>query len=288
MPANRLKFTFCFISMYPSNLIYSLRIDVLKTSVGSAHGSAARAKAVPTSLNEVKDIDKEPQAPNGNTQPQEVLTSGQDDEMSDSSDEDYFSVTDANDSEDGDGIEEENDADWEAREKERQRVLEAAGLIVNEDVKPPPRLARARSARQRRPPPPAPQRSSIISNASSKDLPSIPDSPAENSPRLDDAFDRYESFKHTQGNSNRLSVASSFETAPSSPGSSPSISLSPSMSRDGENRSKSHILNFLGRRTPASDGPEKRTLTISGPIIHQSDSPSRESSPAFGSVHHLH
>ena len=34
-------------------------------------------------------------------------------------------------------MEEETDADWDAREKERQRVLEVAGLIVNQDVNPP-------------------------------------------------------------------------------------------------------------------------------------------------------
>jgi actin cytoskeleton-regulatory complex protein PAN1 len=162
-------------------------------------------------------------------------------------------------------------------------VVEAAGLIVNQDVKPPPRLARSRPVRVRRPPPAAPQRSSIVSNASLKDLPAVPDSPSESSsPRLDDAFDRYESFKHIQGNANRLSVASSFETAPSSPGSSPAISVVPS--RDSESRPKSNLLGFLGRRTPASDGSDKRTLTISGPILNQTDSPSRENSPAFGSV----
>jgi hypothetical protein len=249
------------------------------TSVGSAHALTQRANAIPMS-NEVKG---EEQAQNG---PQKVVTDPREEEIDESSDDDFFSVTDANDSEDEDDMDKGTDADWEVREKERQRVLGAAGLIVNQDVKPPPRLARVRSARQRRPPPAAPQRSSTISNSPSKDLPPIPDSPVD-SPRLNDAFDRYESFKHIQGNSNRLSVASSFETAPSSPGGSPAISVAPSLSKDGESRSKSHLLNFLGRRTPANDSSEKRTLTISGPIINHNDSPSRENSPAFGSVRHL-
>jgi hypothetical protein len=123
-------------------------------------------------------------------------------------------------------MEEETDADWDAREKERQRVFEAADLIVNRDVKPPPRLVRARSAGPRRPPV-APQRSSTISNSSVKDLPPVPDSPADSPPRLDDTLYRYELFKHTQGCSNRLSAASSFETASRD---SPTISLSPSLS----------------------------------------------------------
>lgn len=208
------------------------------------------------------------------------------DDSSESSDEDYFSVADSEDEQ------VETDADWEAREKERQRVLEAAGLIVNEDVKPPPRLERTRSARKRRTPPAAPHRSSIISDSSSKDLPPVPDpepSPVDHSTRLDDAFDRYETFKQQAQqtpNSNRLSVASSFETAQSSLGS-PAVSLAPStsgLSKDGEGRSYSHLLNFLGRKTPGSDGPEKRTLTISAPIMNNPDSPSRENSPAFGSV----
>lgn len=249
-----------------------------ETSVGSAHASVQHANA--TRLTEVKD--EERLAQNGNHQFQKVAADEQEDEGTESSGDDYFSVAD-DDSEE-DEIDEEADADWEVREKERQRVLEAAGLIVNQDVKPPPRLARARSVRPRRPPPAAPQRSSIISNSSLKDLPPVPGSPADSSPRVDDAFDRYESFKHTQGNSNRLSVASSFETALSSPGGSPALSLAPSISKDSESRSKSHLLNFLGRRTPANDGPEKRTLTISGPIMNLNDSPSRENSPAFGSV----
>ena len=206
-------------------------------------------------------------------------------DTSDSSDEDYFSAAD---SEDEQG---ETDADWEVREKERQRVLEAAGLILNEDVKPPPRLERARSTRKRRPPPAAPRRSSIISNSLvSKDLPPVPDSepsPADHSTRLDDAFDRYEAFKQQTPTSNRLSIASSFETAHSSLSGSPVVSLAPStsgLSKDGEGRSYSYLLNFLGRKTPGSDGLEKRTLTISSPIMNNPDSPSRENSPAFGSV----
>lgn len=206
------------------------------------------------------------------------------DKLSDSSDDDYFSVADTDDdSDDDDDLREETDADWEARQKERQRVLEAAGLIVNEDVKPPPRLERARSARKRRPPPAAPRRSSVISSSVEKNLPPVPELAIDTTARLDDAFDRYEAFKQEQGNTNRLSMAS-FETAYSSPGGSPALSQAPSATRESESRPYSQLFNFLGRRTPANDGSDKRTLTISGPIMSQPEYPSRENSPAFGSV----
>jgi hypothetical protein len=258
--------------MYPSNEI--LFTADWRFALDSASTSVQRARAIPACFSEANG-EKRP-AESGNVQ--QVEADEREDQESQSSEE-YFSVAD--DSEEEDDKEEDTDADWEAREKERQRVLEAAGLIVNQDVKPPPRLARARSTRPRRPAPAAPQRSSIISNLSAKDLPPVPDSPAGNSPRLDDAFDRYETFKHTQGSLNRLSFASSsFEAAPSSP----AVSLTPSTSKESDNRPKSYLLNFLGRRTPANDGSERRTLTISGPIMSTSEGPSRENSPAFGSV----
>lgn len=218
------------------------------------------------------------------------------DESTESSDEDedYFSA----DASDEDGDNDQADSNWEAREKERQRVLEAAGLIVTQDAKPPSRLVRVRSARQRRPPPAAPQRNSAASQSSlTKDLPSVPE--RDNSPsspvgstRVDDAFDRYEAFERTRGTlaNNRLSVASSFETAPSSPGeSSPAISLAPSTS--GEHRPYVNLLHFLGRKAPANETQvDLKKLTISGPIMDRPGSPARENStsPAFGSVSHFH
>lgn len=251
--------------------------------------ASTSTEIVPVPSTVIHKADNEVPQHNGDSSSTQGAAEEIPDDSSDSSDEDYFSVADSEDEQ------VDTDADWEAREKERQRVLEAAGLIVNEDVKPPPRLERARSARKRRPPPAAPQRSSVISNSSaSKDLPPVPE--PEPSPtvdhftRVDDAFDRYETFKQQAQqtpNSNRLSVASSFETAQSSLGGSPAVSQAPStsgLSKDGEGRSYSHLLNFLGRKTPGSDGPEKRTLTISAPILNNPDSPSRENSPAFGSV----
>lgn len=170
----------------------------------------------------------------------------------------------------------------EAREHERQLVLEAAGLIFKQDVKPPPRLARSKSKSggKRRPPPAAPNRLSVASSISLKDLPPLPEpEPLDQATHLNDAFNRYESFRQHQAN--RLSVASvaSTETTPISPTAS---IISPSISKEGESRTYS-LLHFLGRKTPEA---EKRIMpVISGPILHVStEDASRASSPAFGSV----
>ncbi|KAF7298359.1 Actin cytoskeleton-regulatory complex protein [Mycena kentingensis (nom. inval.)] len=215
---------------------------------------------------------------------------------SDSSDSDsedgYFSMSD-----------EESDA--EAREHERQRVLEAAGLIVKKaedgEVKPPPRPARRRSkdteagagegTSRRRPPPATPKadRSSVVSTSSTsgKELPPLPEAQT-----LDDAYDRYESFR---GHHARLSVAS-IETNPPPASPSTSLAMSPSTSSASEGgRSYSHLLNFLGRKTPNADRDSgagagtsmaDRKAMISGPILQapgDGASVSRSSSPAFGS-----
>ena len=210
----------------------------------------------------------------------------------------------------------------EARERERQLVLEAAGLIVQQNVGPPPLRPKSRSIK-RRPAPAAPKRTSIY-----KDLPPVPTSPglepdeehgpiAEPEPepepelsheaRLDDAFARYESFKNTQSNLNRLSVVSTdssiSQASPTATISSMSIGHSSSHSHggktDGEGRAYSHFLNFLSRsKTPDAEHRERRsaaTLNISAPIMasstsagttssHKLDSPSRSNSPSFGMV----
>jgi len=124
--------------------------------------------------------------------------------------------------------------------------------------------------------------------------------------RVDDAFERYETFKKMHGMSslaaNRMS-ASSFDTSSltmSSPPRSPAVSLTPSQrdreqDRTGENRT-SNFLSFLGRHTrpgtPDIDR-ERKIPIISGPIHGPSSSvcgagvgavhgSTREGSPAFG------
>lgn len=215
---------------------------------------------------------------------------------SDSDDEDtdseYLSFSEAEGA-DNEPSEEQHRLEREAREAERQRVLEAAGLIVKKDGRrPPPRIPRV--SKGHRPPPAIPDRSSIVSDTS-KDLPIVPDE-AENAIRLDDAFERYEAFKFSQSQSspstNRLSAASfdavSSSTAPSPTATQASLSRIPNESTDG--RSYSSLLNFLGRsRTPGNETERRPNLTISapisGPIMNRGSSPvTRESSPGFGTV----
>ncbi|TFK20128.1 hypothetical protein FA15DRAFT_600278 [Coprinopsis marcescibilis] len=165
------------------------------------------------------------------------------DEDSDaSSDSEYLSFGESDD-EDVGGQEQTED-DRMARERERQMVLEAAGLIVKtvEGVAPPPVKLVRRSTKshrrprlpppssypaqvleqheKRRPPPEAPKRRKPKRMYSKdKELPPIPPEP-EDEPQsakqldpiaqLDDAYARYESFKNQQleVNTNRLSVMS--------------------------------------------------------------------------------
>jgi hypothetical protein len=225
------------------------------------------------------------------SQNQPPLDPNDDDDSDDeSSDSDYQSFADDSDDEEDN---QESKAEREAREHERQLVLQAAGLIVKKDVKPPPRPPRPTAGQRRRPAPAAPDRS-ILSTG--KDLPQVPDEIDPNR-RIDDAFDRYESFRHTHGNVNlnRLSVASIETTASSSsistlaPSgswrdsvSSAPTSLAPSASRDSESSGYSHLLHFLGRRTPVSDSDGRARPVISGPILNKTVTPPRENSPAFG------
>ena len=198
-----------------------------------------------------------------------------------------------------DGIEDEvsDNTIKETRERE-QLVLEAAGLVVNQDVKPPPK-------KKHRPAPPIPQ----AAPSRYKDLPHVPDPETEpdrevehvdHEASLDDAFARYESFRNNQSNLNRLSVISTDSgTLPGSP--TPTISsfpLSMSHTLSGGNESSSrysHFLQFLksGNRTPEGKPKSVATLNISAPIMNpsvsnqsavQNDEPSRSNTPSFGMV----
>jgi hypothetical protein len=196
--------------------------------------------------------------------------------------------------------------DRAAREHERRLVLEAAGLILNQDVKPPAHILERRKSKQpkhRRPAPAAPlhrrqnSSSSVIPGEDSvasprdtrvKDLPPVPEPEPEldSSTHLHDAFERYEAFKNTMmkpGHDPRLSVSSMDQMMrPPSP-------ISPSTStgtRDSDTgKTYSQFLNFLGRnKTPVSgDSGERKMPIISGPIMNP-ESIERQNSPAFGSV----
>ncbi|CCM04566.1 uncharacterized protein FIBRA_06747 [Fibroporia radiculosa] len=204
----------------------------------------------------------------------------EEDKEEDSSDTDYASSTETEtetetdvDDNDEEVSEEARAAEREARALERQRVLEAAGLIIKSDVKPPPRPVRTRSHRKRRPPPAVPDRlSSNGTQSPGKDLLDAPRPEDSDNPlHLDDAFERYETFKLANANTNRLSLAS-MDSGVSAP--------SPTRSTSAEPESRSttlHFFSLFGRKTPTNDGETRTMPIISAPII------SRESStPTFG------
>ncbi|KAI0668336.1 hypothetical protein C8Q78DRAFT_1173775 [Trametes maxima] len=218
---------------------------------------------------------------NGQT---EMESSDDDDEGTDS---DYVTATDSEADSSEDEEEQSEEArrqDRQARAAERQRVLEAAGLIIKTESQPPPRPVRTRSHRRRRPAPAVPERSPVLPTSPLKELPPLPESEsANNSLRLDDAFERYEAYRQNHLAMNRLSVAS-FEsgTSAASPKSS-TFSVTPTPS---ENESRTHgFLHFFGRRTPANDGESARTMpVISAPILQREASPAPgEADTAFGS-----
>jgi actin cytoskeleton-regulatory complex protein PAN1 len=188
-------------------------------------------------------------------------------------------------------------AEHEAREKERQRVLEAAGLIVkvdnNERHPPPPPLPilRRKSTRNKRRAPERPPRKiqtpETPPTRAERDLPDIPSSPVESITQVDDAFERYESFKKA---GNRLSVAS-IEAMPSPPSATSGFGqITPSVSKEGESpvTGRSHgLFNFLGRGAPdRRPSPGISTSTISAPVMSgaSSSEPLAESTSSFGTV----
>jgi actin cytoskeleton-regulatory complex protein PAN1 len=204
-----------------------------------------------------------------------------------SDDDGSFAESEPSNGEEQEMTEEQRKEEREARALERQRVLEAAGLIIKSDRKPPPRPARfvrRKSSHKRRPAPAVPEHR----RHESKDLPSLPgqDSP-ETSMRLDDAYERYEAYKQSNANLNRLSMVSvdsvNALTSPSSAG----IPRSPSVvsATSTEGRTHSHFLHFFGRKTPANDGEAPARPVISGPILQEKEpgSPSGDDS-GFGTV----
>lgn len=217
---------------------------------------------------------------------------GVDDDNSNDSDSDsnseYVSFDDLED--------EESDKSKEARERERQLVLEAAGLVVNQDIKPPLKP-------KHRPAPSVPQ--PVLPRH--KNLPPVPNpnpdpevEKVDYEANLDDAFARYESFRNTQSNLNRLSVISTDSaSSPTSPTPTrSSMAMSFSHSGGGESGSRyAHFLQFLksGNKTPEGERRSVSTLNISAPIMNLNtsnqstphDVPSRSNTPSFGMVRPL-
>ena len=214
-------------------------------------------------------------------------TAGDSDD-SDDSDSEYLSFDDSD--EENLETEEQRRTEKEARASERQRVLEAAGLIVRKDEhRPPPKVPR-----KHRSPPAVPDRLAVITELGDdkdKELPSLPTTQdgKESIILVDDAYERYEAFKQSQ--LKRLSVASSFEITPSPTVTSPTLSVAVSMSKadSSEGKFSDKLRDFLGRsKTPEVlrsnliiSGP------ISGPILTRESSPAGSENPtAFGAVSH--
>ncbi|KAG9114454.1 hypothetical protein FRC07_007636, partial [Ceratobasidium sp. 392] len=185
-----------------------------------------------------------------------------------------------------------DDEDAAARVQERQRVLEAAGLIVK---KAPPRPPRKR---HRRPAPKAPVRDKDQSRGESrerpslderrasmsKDLPEPPLSPAESVLRIDDAYERYQAFRESRAG--RASLSSIEGTGlgvviPQGTGPPPSPSGTVTSLPSSVDQTKLAIKSFFGRSS-TEQRPAGRV--ISAPVISAPVSavPERGSSPGFG------
>ena len=106
---------------------------------------------------------------------------------------------------------------------------------------------------------------------------------------MDDAYERYETFKQNQ--LNRLSVASSFEITPSPTVTSPTLSVTAPMFKgdSSEGKLSDKLRDFLGRSKTPEERRTNLTISgpISGPILTREPSPvASENAAAFGAVSH--
>ena len=210
----------------------------------------------------------------------ENATSDGDDGCSDGSISDYVSC----------GSEDEADVnqpatELQAREREKQMVLEAAGLIVDQNVKPPPTVSPKTAEKVA---PVVPRRRTVRkSDPYIKDLPPLPDAePLDHATRLDDALERFKSIKDQQLSDNRLSLISMDSVSSPSPTISSTNSIPPSTARENEGQWRySHFLQFLsGPKAQEQERKSISTLTISGPMSGVPDDRSSSASPKFGTV----
>jgi hypothetical protein len=290
----------CFPSVHCCRRVYAqterwIGLDSLDTCLlslcaskeGAASGEAGevRSGADPVDLDVGRaqvmhtnnsDEDETP-VPSAN-QAQELSKDDAGDSDSDgsASDTDYHSFSDS------DASDVPTDAERTARAAEHRMVLEAAGLVLKQEEgrRPPPRPVRRNAAlvtakpRRYRPAPavPAQRRTQAAEDQVDKTLPLLPPRPLT-PVRIDDAYERYETFKLQAADSNRFSVVStdSASLGPPSPASSsfaivrvPSRAEPPPASSLGGHAS-GILSHFLGRsRTPAGD--ERPRPVISGPI----------------------
>ncbi|TKA51640.1 hypothetical protein B0A53_05517 [Rhodotorula sp. CCFEE 5036] len=174
---------------------------------------------------------------------------------------------------------EDEGASGEAREAERLRVLEAAGLLV----KPAP-VEASPKRRHRRPPPARPQRrpeSALVTNeptetAQSEGEHDAPPEPEEQEDRIEDAYDLYQRAMREQ-EPPALSVAATPSTqdqpheesfAPQTPSLLSATSVGSNL-KDTWHTTTSGIFN---RRSRSSTVGEKSRPVISSPLMPQGDS----------------
>ncbi|KAF8626353.1 hypothetical protein AX15_005009 [Amanita polypyramis BW_CC] len=198
-----------------------------------------------------------------------------DDDCSDDSTSDYVSFESEGETGSIHSVEERR-----ARERERQMVLEAAGLIV----RPPPNKS---SRPKGRVAPAVPGRRTVRQpDPYTKDLPPLPDAePMDHTARLDDAYERFESFRKQQLSNNRLSVISTDSANLSSPTTSSASSFTTGTTRETESQGRySNLLQFLNSlRTQEQEKKSVSILSISGPISGASVDAPWPGGPAFGS-----
>ncbi len=187
-----------------------------------------------------------------------------DDSDEDSSEEEYHSFESDSDDETSPEhlTEAEKRQEHEARELERRRVLEAAGLILrkNRAVRHHDHLdgdlQRSDGRLPKRPGENTQCYRYLLKKLTSNSEPEAI-STRDSILHVDDAFDRYEAY--LMNKDNRVSV-SSFDSAPLSPGLPPS--MSPVPSKEIEAKSHLNFLNFLGRKTPSYRRGEASTTNI--------------------------
>lgn len=182
---------------------------------------------------------------------------------------------------DNEGGEDPDSEDGQKREAERLRVLEAAGLRITTD---PTTVGRPRPSRRRKPPAaPARRPQSMISEGETSrprpdsmvSISSLPPSPApESTPRLEDAYDRYEAMMTAQKVNPGASQTSPIEPAlPSLPEDTPSpttpTSPTPSSSTTvggREGRLSQMMAKITASVAPLAPEPKRLSISsISGP-----------------------
>ncbi|GAA5838700.1 hypothetical protein JCM9279_003832 [Rhodotorula babjevae] len=177
-----------------------------------------------------------------------------------------------------------------AREAERLRVLQAAGLLVKPAARP------GSPKRRRRPPPARPQRRpgsmAVTIEEQSSAAEEQEDEHGEREPELEeekmeDAYDLYQRAMREQRTASLAPTVDSPAVPQPSPPTSPALSTAPSTTAAVKDAFQSSVSGFFSRRgRSATVGSEKVRPVISAPLAPQGDASQRDSrsSGAFGST----